>query len=76
MALGGLTYQLYLLHQHMGFIAFNGLGQHLPAEILVPATAIVMIDSALAMSRHAEPRGRGRKRHAAVARGGLSLAKR
>jgi peptidoglycan/LPS O-acetylase OafA/YrhL len=58
MALGGLTYPLYLLHQHMGFIAFNRLGQHIPAEILVPATSIVMIGTALAVSRYIEPRGR------------------
>ncbi len=29
LALGGLTYPLYLLHQHVGFIAFNRLGQHI-----------------------------------------------
>jgi peptidoglycan/LPS O-acetylase OafA/YrhL len=57
-ALGGLTYPLYLLHQHVGFIAFNRLGQHVPAEILVPATAIVMIAAALAVSHYIEPRGR------------------
>ena len=58
MALGGLTYPLYLLHQHVGFIAFNRLGQHVPAEILVPATIIVMIAAALAVSRYIEPPGR------------------
>jgi peptidoglycan/LPS O-acetylase OafA/YrhL len=58
MALGGLTYPLYLLHQHVGFIAFNQFGQHIPAEILVPATAIVMIGTALAVSLYIEPRGR------------------
>jgi peptidoglycan/LPS O-acetylase OafA/YrhL len=58
MALGGLTYPLYLLHQHVGYIAFNRLGRHIPAEILVPATAIVMIGAALVVSRYVEPRGR------------------
>jgi peptidoglycan/LPS O-acetylase OafA/YrhL len=58
MALGGLTYPLYLLHQHVGFIAFNRLGQHIPAEILVPATIVVMIGAALAVSRYIEPPGR------------------
>ncbi len=57
-ALGGLTYPLYLLHQHVGFIAFNRLGQYIPAEILVPATTVVMIGTALAVSRYIEPRGR------------------
>jgi peptidoglycan/LPS O-acetylase OafA/YrhL len=58
MALGGLTYPLYLLHQHVGYIAFNQLGQRIPAEILVPTTAIVMIGVAFAVSRYVEPRGR------------------
>jgi peptidoglycan/LPS O-acetylase OafA/YrhL len=58
MALGGLTYPLYLLHQHVGYIAFNQLGQRIPAEILVPATAIVMIGVAFVVSRYVEPRGR------------------
>jgi peptidoglycan/LPS O-acetylase OafA/YrhL len=58
MALGGLTYPLYLLHQHVGYIAFNRLGQHIPAEILVPAMAVVMIGAAFAISRYIEPRGR------------------
>ena len=58
MALGGLTYPLYLLHQHVGYIAFNRLGQHIPAEILVPATALVMIATAFAVSRYIEPHGR------------------
>jgi len=57
-ALGGLTYPLYLLHQHVGFIAFNRLGGHVPAGILVPATIIVMIGAALGISRYVEPRGR------------------
>jgi peptidoglycan/LPS O-acetylase OafA/YrhL len=57
-ALGGLTYPLYLLHQHVGFIAFNWLGQYIPAEILVPATTVFMIGTALAVSRYIEPRGR------------------
>jgi peptidoglycan/LPS O-acetylase OafA/YrhL len=58
LALGGLTYPLYLLHQHVGFIAFNRLGRYIPAEILVPAMAIVMIGIAFAVSHYVEPRGR------------------
>jgi len=57
-ALGGLTYPLYLLHQHVGFIAFNRLGHYIPAEILVLATIVVMIGVALAVSRYIEPYGR------------------
>jgi len=57
-ALGGLTYPLYLLHQHAGFIAFNRLGQYVPAALLVPAMIAVMIGAAFAVSRYVEPRGR------------------
>ena len=57
-ALGGLTYPLYLLHQHVGFIAFNRLGGHVPANVLVPATIVVMLAAALAVARYIEPPGR------------------
>ncbi len=58
MAIGGFTYPLYLLHQHAGFIAFNRLGQYIPAYILIPATIAVMIGIALAVARYIEPAGR------------------
>lgn len=47
--IGGLTYPLYLLHQHVGFIVFNRLGGTVPAKGLVLATMGGMIVAALAL---------------------------
>lgn len=58
LALGGLTYPLYLLHQHLGYIAFNRLHTYVPPVVLVPATMIVMIALAYAIWRFIEPPGR------------------
>jgi peptidoglycan/LPS O-acetylase OafA/YrhL len=57
-SIGSLTYPLYLLHQHVGFIVFNRIGQYIPAGILVPATIIAMIAVSLAVARYIEPTGR------------------
>ncbi len=42
-AVGGLTYPLYLLHQTIGFVIFNRLGGRMPPALLVTAAAMVMI---------------------------------
>jgi peptidoglycan/LPS O-acetylase OafA/YrhL len=46
LALGGMTYPLYLLHQHIGYIALNALHGLATPGVLVVSTATVM--SALA----------------------------
>ena len=43
LALGGLTYSLYLLHQHIGYIAFNRLKQLASAPVIIVVTTGVMI---------------------------------
>jgi len=58
LTLGGLTYPLYLLHQHAGFIAINKLSANLPSPILVPAMMLIMIALAYAIWRFIEPIGR------------------
>ncbi len=58
LALGGLTYPLYLLHQHVGFILFNKFYPSLPSEILIPVMMIVMLALAYAVWRFIEPGGR------------------
>jgi peptidoglycan/LPS O-acetylase OafA/YrhL len=42
-ALGGLTYPLYLLHQNIGYIIFNKIGNNMPAETLVALVALAML---------------------------------
>lgn len=47
--LGALTYPLYLLHAHIGFIIFERLGPHLNAAVLATATMLLMIAAAAAV---------------------------
>ena len=47
--IGGLTYPLYLVHQHVGFILFNRLGGTVPAKTLVLVTMAGMLATALAL---------------------------
>ena len=44
--LGALTYPLYLLHAHIGFIIFGRLGPHLNAVLLLTATMLLMAAAA------------------------------
>ncbi len=46
-AVGGMTYPLYLLHQHVGFIVFNRLGGLASPEVLVVGTAAGMMLAAV-----------------------------
>jgi peptidoglycan/LPS O-acetylase OafA/YrhL len=57
-AIGGLTYPLYLLHQHAGFILINRFEGILPAPLLIAATIAVMILAAWAVWRFVEPPAR------------------
>ncbi len=43
LAIGGLTYPLYLLHQHIGYVAFNLAGQALHPLTLVIAVTLGLI---------------------------------
>jgi peptidoglycan/LPS O-acetylase OafA/YrhL len=58
LAIGGLTYPLYLLHQHIGYIAFNRLHEYAPAWLLVLGTTVAMIALSYAIWRYIEPVGR------------------
>jgi peptidoglycan/LPS O-acetylase OafA/YrhL len=57
LAAGGVTYPLYLLHQTIGFIAFNRLQGLAPPVILVIATVSVMIALSYAIYRYVERPG-------------------
>ena len=58
LAIGGLTYPLYLLHQHVGYIVFNRLHEHLSAGVLVPAMTLIVMVVSYAIWRYIEPVGR------------------
>jgi len=53
--LGLLTYPLYLLHQIIGFIIFNNLGDYFNKYILVVLTTIVMILVSYVISKKIDP---------------------
>jgi peptidoglycan/LPS O-acetylase OafA/YrhL len=57
LAIGGLTYPLYLLHQHIGYIAFNAVGAAAPAGVLVTLTMAAMLLLSLATWRWIERPG-------------------
>jgi peptidoglycan/LPS O-acetylase OafA/YrhL len=42
LAIGGLTYPLYLLHQHIGYMLLNKLQGVASAPVLIAATAIAI----------------------------------
>lgn len=43
LAIGGLTYPFYLLHQHIGYVAFNRLGDALPPVAMVAAVTLALL---------------------------------
>jgi peptidoglycan/LPS O-acetylase OafA/YrhL len=57
LAIGGITYPLYLLHQHIGYIVINQLRGAMPPWLVVTATAAAMILLALTIWRGVERRG-------------------
>ena len=54
--LGMLTYPLYLIHQKIGLIIFNNIGNYLNKYLLVISTIIFMIILSFIMSEFYEPR--------------------
>jgi peptidoglycan/LPS O-acetylase OafA/YrhL len=56
-ALGGLTYPLYLLHQQVGFILFNQLEGLAPAPLIVAGTLVLMLGLSFAVWRLVERPG-------------------
>jgi peptidoglycan/LPS O-acetylase OafA/YrhL len=51
LAVGGLTYPLYLLHQHIGYMLLNCFADWAPPGILIAVVAFVMIIASLAIWR-------------------------
>jgi peptidoglycan/LPS O-acetylase OafA/YrhL len=54
-SLGILTYPLYLIHQKIGFILFNNLGEYLNKYVLVITVTILMIAVSYILSKFYEP---------------------
>jgi peptidoglycan/LPS O-acetylase OafA/YrhL len=54
LAVGGLTYPLYLLHQHIGYMLLNRFADWAPPGILITLVAFVMIVLSLAIWRLVE----------------------
>lgn len=53
---GMLTYPLYLIHQHIGFILFNHLHPYLNKYMLVTSVTLLMLAVAYLLSEWIEPR--------------------
>ncbi|TMR07814.1 hypothetical protein ETD86_50440 [Nonomuraea turkmeniaca] len=51
---GALTYPLYLLHAHIGFIVFARLGTAVDAHVLLCGLIVVMLGAAYVMHRFVE----------------------
>jgi len=54
--IGMLTYPLYLIHQHIGFIIFNQLHEYINKYVLVSAVTLLMLGIAYILSDWVEPR--------------------
>ncbi|MDR2282730.1 MAG: acyltransferase [Sphingobacterium sp.] len=54
--LGMLTYPLYLLHQHIGFIIFNKLYPYMNKYVLVSLVTVCMVGLAYVISYKIEPK--------------------
>ncbi|WP_168197270.1 hypothetical protein [Kribbella sp. ALI-6-A] len=52
--LGALTYPLYLIHAHIGFVVFERLGPHVNATLLMLGTVAAMIAAATVLHRYVE----------------------
>jgi peptidoglycan/LPS O-acetylase OafA/YrhL len=57
-ALGGMTYPLYLLHQNIGYLAIEALEPHTGKTAAIAAVTFLMIAAALTVWGHIEPYGR------------------
>ncbi|SDK19318.1 acyltransferase family protein [Nonomuraea jiangxiensis] len=51
---GALTYPLYLLHAHVGFVVFSRLGAVVPRYVLLAAVVLVMLGAAYLVHRFVE----------------------
>lgn len=56
-AIGGITYPLYLLHQHIGYMIFNRLNGTMPPWLIVTMTAAAMVLLAWMIWRYVERPG-------------------
>ncbi len=54
LAIGGLTYPMYLLHQHIGFMLFNRFEGYASPAVLIVATVATMIALSWAIWRFVE----------------------
>lgn len=54
--IGMLTYPLYLIHQHIGFIIFNNLYTYLNKYVLLAGVVLLMLAVAYILSEWIEPR--------------------
>lgn len=53
-AVGGLTYPLYLTHQYIGYVTFNHLQGVAPPAVLVPVVIVIMLSLAWLLYRFVE----------------------
>jgi peptidoglycan/LPS O-acetylase OafA/YrhL len=51
---GALTYPLYLIHAHIGFIVFERMGDHVNKYLLVGSTTAAMVGAAYLINRYVE----------------------
>jgi peptidoglycan/LPS O-acetylase OafA/YrhL len=58
-ALGGLTYPLYLLHQNLGYALMHGLDPVAGRWAALAGAVVVATALAWLIHRHVEPAGRG-----------------
>jgi peptidoglycan/LPS O-acetylase OafA/YrhL len=56
LALGALTYPLYLIHQNIGFIIFNRLSPHANPHLVMAGTIAAMLGAAYLVNRYVERR--------------------
>ncbi|MBI2412754.1 MAG: acyltransferase [Deltaproteobacteria bacterium] len=64
--LGALTYPLYLIHENIGFMAFNALAPYLNKYIILASAIAVMWLAAYLTNRYVEERLGGRLKRAVV----------
>lgn len=66
LALGGMTYPLYLLHQNIGYLAIESLSPHLGKFAAIVSTTLFLIAAALLVWRFIEPVGQKRLRRVLI----------
>jgi peptidoglycan/LPS O-acetylase OafA/YrhL len=53
-AIGGITYPMYLLHQHIGYMAFNRLAGLASPAVLIAAMTLAVLTASLLVWRYVE----------------------